>query len=113
MRPFLARRRIGRDDDLDGSRVQDNQLGPQLEGQKPRAWVTRVVWSSAEVVSLVVLVCHILLVQAQVKETIDATLNRISSSGVKGASYFTGGGDRVAGQNELFAPSGHFLGGLR
>lgn len=29
-------------------------------------------------------------VQAQVKETIDATLNRISSSGVKGASYFTG-----------------------
>jgi photosystem II stability/assembly factor-like uncharacterized protein len=28
--------------------------------------------------------------KAQVKETIDATLNRISSSGVKGASYFTG-----------------------
>ncbi|CAM9264095.1 unnamed protein product, partial [Discosporangium mesarthrocarpum] len=27
---------------------------------------------------------------AQVKETIDATLNRISSSGVSGASYFTG-----------------------
>lgn len=28
--------------------------------------------------------------KAQVKETIDATLNRISSSGVSGASYFTG-----------------------
>eukprot|EP00952_Eustigmatos_sp_NYUAD-ZCMA_P005556 24205-Eustigmatos_ZCMA.PRE.1 len=28
--------------------------------------------------------------KAQVKETIDATLNRISSSGIKGASYFTG-----------------------
>lgn len=28
--------------------------------------------------------------KAQVKETIDATLNRISSSGVMGASYFTG-----------------------
>jgi len=28
--------------------------------------------------------------KAQVKETIDATLNRISSSGVKGASYFSG-----------------------
>jgi len=28
--------------------------------------------------------------RAQVKETIDATLNRISSSGVSGASYFTG-----------------------
>lgn len=28
--------------------------------------------------------------KAQVKETIDATLNRISSSGVKGASYYTG-----------------------
>lgn len=27
---------------------------------------------------------------AQVKETVDATLNRISSSGVSGASYFTG-----------------------
>lgn len=26
----------------------------------------------------------------QVKETVDATLNRISSSGVSGASYFTG-----------------------
>lgn len=34
--------------------------------------------------------------KAQVKETIDATLNRISSSGVSGASYFTGSiiGDR-------------------
>jgi len=28
--------------------------------------------------------------KAQVKETIDATLNRVSSSGVSGASYFTG-----------------------
>lgn len=28
--------------------------------------------------------------KAQVKETIDATLNRISSSGISGASYFTG-----------------------
>jgi len=28
--------------------------------------------------------------KAQVKETIDATLNRISASGVQGASYFTG-----------------------
>merc|ERR1712084_3589 len=28
--------------------------------------------------------------KAEVKETIDATLNRISSSGVSGASYFTG-----------------------
>ena len=28
--------------------------------------------------------------KAMVKETIDATLNRISSSGVSGASYFTG-----------------------
>ena len=28
--------------------------------------------------------------KAQVKETIDATLNRITSSGVTGASYFTG-----------------------
>jgi len=34
--------------------------------------------------------------KAQVKETIDATLNRITSSGVSGASYFTGSiiGDR-------------------
>lgn len=28
--------------------------------------------------------------KAQVKETIDATLNRVSSSGTSGASYFTG-----------------------
>jgi photosystem II stability/assembly factor-like uncharacterized protein len=28
--------------------------------------------------------------KAQVKETIDATLNRVSSSGVSGASYFAG-----------------------
>lgn len=28
--------------------------------------------------------------KAQVKETIDATLNRVSSSGTSGASFFTG-----------------------
>ena len=28
--------------------------------------------------------------KAQVRETIDATLNRVSSSGVQGASYFSG-----------------------
>ena len=28
--------------------------------------------------------------KAQVRETIDATLNRVSSSGVQGASYFAG-----------------------
>jgi hypothetical protein len=33
---------------------------------------------------------HTATPQAQVKETIDATLNRISSSGVQGASFFSG-----------------------
>ena len=28
--------------------------------------------------------------KAEVRETIDATLNRVSSSGVQGASYFSG-----------------------
>jgi len=46
--------------------------------------------------------------KAQVKETIDATLNRMSSSGVSGASYFTGSiinQERDAGNGAYLAVS--------
>ena len=39
--------------------------------------------------------------KAQVKETIDATLNRVSSSGTSGASFFTG---KIANQVRLLCP---------
>lgn len=42
--------------------------------------------------------------KAQVKETIDATLNRVSSSGTSGASYFTG---RLA--NQIRDENGNYL----
>eukprot|EP01031_Cornospumella_fuschlensis_P026538 gene26538-32074_t len=42
--------------------------------------------------------------KAQVKETIDATLNRVSSSGTSGASYFTG---KIA--NQIRDSTGNYL----
>ncbi|CAK0849501.1 unnamed protein product, partial [Prorocentrum cordatum] len=49
---------------------------------------------------------------SKVKETVDATLNRVSSSGVKGASYFTGSVKGIkrsdAGQYLAVAQRGNF-----
>merc|ERR1711981_1000977 len=75
-----------------GKTWENIPLSPKLPGEP--ASVTSLGPSTAEMTTTAGAVYYTTNAgrnwKAQVKETIDATLNRISSSGVSGASYYTG-----------------------